>query len=257
MPTIAFRPRSPSEIVDAAFQLLRRDYLKFVTLMAIAYIPWLIVLTALRRTFGYDPTGATPPDLTLLMLSLGGSMIWYSVVNAALIVAASDSYLGRDVDVGRALREVLPRFWPVLVSAMAKWLAVMFGTMLLIVPGFYFYAKYFAVPATVVIEKLGAMAGLRRAGELSKGEKGKILKTMLLAFAIIIVFSFVTGVLAAVFPSNPMLVEAASIVVTILIYPLVALTETLLYYDLRMRREGYDIELMAQELGRASEQPAF
>ena len=36
---------------------------------------------------------------------------------------------------------------------------------------------------------------------------------------------------------------------TILAYPVVAITETLLYYDARIQSEGLDIELMAGELG--------
>ena len=38
-------------------------------------------------------------------------------------------------------------------------------------------------------------------------------------------------------------------IVQILLYPVLAVTVTLLYYDLRIRKEGFDIEMMASELG--------
>ena len=41
-------------------------------------------------------------------------------------------------------------------------------------------------------------------------------------------------------------------VVTVLVYPVIAITEALLYYDARIQSEGLDIELMADDLGLAS-----
>ena len=37
--------------------------------------------------------------------------------------------------------------------------------------------------------------------------------------------------------------------VIIPIYPLLAVVSTLLYYDLRIRKEGFDLEIMSRELG--------
>jgi len=37
-------------------------------------------------------------------------------------------------------------------------------------------------------------------------------------------------------------------VVTIMVYPVVAITQALLYYDTRIKSEGLDIELMASAL---------
>ena len=35
----------------------------------------------------------------------------------------------------------------------------------------------------------------------------------------------------------------------IFLYPLIPIVQTLLYYDARIRKEGYDLELMAEGLG--------
>ena len=49
--------------------------------------------------------------------------------------------------------------------------------------------------------------------------------------------------------SNSFVVQAvAGAFYTILAYPVIAITETLLYYDARIQSEGLDIELMALEL---------
>ena len=49
----------------------------------------------------------------------------------------------------------------------------------------------------------------------------------------------------------------------VFVYPLLPVTMTVLYYDARIRREGYDIDLLERELGEPSagatspEQPAY
>ena len=45
---------------------------------------------------------------------------------------------------------------------------------------------------------------------------------------------------------------------TILVYPVVAITEALLYFDTRIKNEGFDIELMAGALdgGGVAREPA-
>ena len=40
-----------------------------------------------------------------------------------------------------------------------------------------------------------------------------------------------------------------SAILIIPIYPLLAVVSTLLYYDLRIRKEGFDLEVMSRELG--------
>jgi hypothetical protein len=59
MPAPVLRPRSPSEIVDAAFQILRAHYASFVTCSAIAYAPVLLVRLVVlgdpSRFLGTDP----------------------------------------------------------------------------------------------------------------------------------------------------------------------------------------------------------
>jgi hypothetical protein len=251
--TTYYRPRSVSELVDAAFQLLRRDYMQYVMLMAIAYVPWLVILMAtglLTATPG-DGAGVT----SILVMGLG-AMIWFSLIDAVMIDAVSSSYLGGRVDIAGSFRRVSGRFGHVLAAVIAKALMVFVGLMFLIVPGLYFLAKYFAVPATIVLEERGAGEGLGRSSTLSEGLKGHVLKTLVLVWGIYVALSFAVGVLggaAAVFSQSATLLIVFTQVVNaafrIFLYPLIPIVQTLLYYDARIRKEGYDLELMAQGLG--------
>ena len=93
-----------------------------------------------------------------------------------------------------------------------------------------------------------------------RGRSVAFLGTLLLTGLIVLVVQFLVGfALAFVIPgirTNPNAATLVSYVVGIFIYPLVTVVITLLYYDLRIRKEGFDLENMAKELGFASPAPA-
>lgn len=264
---LPFRPRSVSELVDAAFQVLRRGYVQFVTIMGIAYIPWLIVTMVVTRTMvlGAGTTTSLGRGFAATMALGFGGLIWFSLIDGAMTVAASESYLGRPVDVGGAFQRALSRIGALIAVAVLRALAVTLGFVLFIVPGFYFLARYFGGPVVVMLEQRGAVDALGRSSELTRGVKGHVLKTLLLVWTIYIVLSIAVGAISGAFsaaapgasPVALALSQIASAIFTILTYPIIAIVQTLLYYDLRIRKEGYDIELMAQELGGGGQQPAY
>src|SRR6476619_1646466 len=112
MPTSsALRPRSPSEIVDAAFQILRAHYAKFVMCAAIAYVPILILKLALIG----DPTailasGDVARAGSLFMRYLTTtlvSVLTFSLMGAVLVTCTAQAYMGEEVDVGVAVRRMV------------------------------------------------------------------------------------------------------------------------------------------------------
>src|SRR5215212_5581400 len=114
----ALRPRSPSELVDAAFQILRAHYPQFVMCSALAYLPWLVV----QLVWYSDPARlATIAPAVSVAFGLG---IWlvFALMGAVLVVCASQAYLGERVDVGDALRRTLPRLPLVMVGAVLRYL---------------------------------------------------------------------------------------------------------------------------------------
>src|SRR3954470_24409624 len=127
MPSLALRPRSPSELVDAAFQVLRAHYPQFVMCSAIAYLPWLI--TDIVRAS--DPASLAIPDLgrTLLL----GLVMWlsFAVMNSVLIACAAQAYLGDPIHVASAVRKAVVRAPAVLVGATLRFLLIGFAFLFL------------------------------------------------------------------------------------------------------------------------------
>lgn len=256
---VPYRPRSASELVDATVQLMRGDYLQYVMLMGIAYVPWLFVLLLVGNIGTMEGT----PSLAAVASFLA-AMLWFTLIDGVMTVAASERYLGREVDVPAALRHAAGRVGPLLYASLIKWVGIIIGIVLLIAPGVYLLARFFAASQVVMLEGLGGSAALTRSSQLSEGLKGHILKALFLL--IIIYFGLEIGwamVLGAIFGGQPtegvMMLgqQLLSVIFTVLVYPFLSIGQTLLYYDVRIRREGYDLELMARELDAAgSGQPA-
>ena len=99
---------------------------------------------------------------------------------------------------------------------------------------------------------------MSRSKALAAGNLDKIFSVgflvLLIAIAINIPFSFIGGVLGGmIFAQNATLLlltsQLVGIIGQIIIVPIGAIAYILLYYDLRIRKEGFDLEMLANNIG--------
>jgi hypothetical protein len=182
------------------------------------------------------------------------SYLLQTVASAAVVLLVSESYLGRKTDVGAALRTVASRFGAIFAAGIMQGIIVGIGFLLLIVPGFIFGAWAFAMTTVVVVEDRSSGEAFSRSRELARGYVGRIIGTLVLAWAVFLFLAIALGglvglVFGAVAGSESVLSKVFGDVIVALIYPLLAVVTTLLYYDMRIRKEGFDLEMMAREIG--------
>jgi hypothetical protein len=264
MSDIPLRARSATEIIDAAFQLMRQRGLQFILVSALAYAPWLVIqLIFLRGTLTATP--GTTPQIADFVLSSIGSFIVYSLMTGAIMKLASRIYLGgAPGEIGDALRDVMPRVPAIIGGTFLRTLIVMLaalpmllafihplfavvGVISFIVGGMYLFASYLPVTAIIVLEDRSVIDSLTRSAALTRNRKRHILATYILMLLILSVLSVGIVMLMTLLGAGVWGAIAMSIF-TVVIYPVVSLIEMLIYYDLRIRNEGYDIEVMAGAL---------
>lgn len=144
-------------------------------------------------------------------------------------------------------------------------LVVLLGLAVVAAPALWIWVRlYYAMPL-VVLERLGSFQALSRSWRLSQGAWWRTFGYWLLALLIVFVVNLILGLPFGIFLGLDILpygdygvvvTAAISYVVTVLVYaltqPFVAGVNTLLYLDLRMRREGLDLQLQqAAQQGRA------
>lgn len=243
MTEVRLRARSVSELVDAAFALYRRDGSQYIMLMAIAALPQLVAGLILRpgASFGLGTS-------VLLLITTLASAFTYTMGAAAITKLGAAVYLGEPREVDAALRSVIPKVMSILLAGFLKALLYFVGVLFFLVGEFYVAARFFAVTSTIVLEDASVGTAFSRSSELSLGRKGHIFATLLLVYVIYFLLAFCIGFVAALSRSS-VVATVASTAFSIVAYPIVGLTSMLLYYDCRIRNEGFDIERMAAEIG--------
>ncbi len=245
--TSDFRPRSNSELLDAAFEIYRRHFLVLMAVSVFAAIP-----TAIAAYVGENGILLQSTDVLLnsLLVRLAGLLL-SPFVTGAIACVTSAAYLGQQVDLGQIARMVFQRPVRLFVTTLSAAFLIGLGLVFFIVPGFIFYKRYFAVLPVVLFERLGTGATLKRSRELSNGSGSRIFGLIGAVFLFsILVSAFLGGMIGSI--THGAARAVGELMTYTIITPFSTIAATLLYYDIRIRKEGYDIELMAQALPGAS-----
>jgi len=238
MESIALRPRKPTEIVDAAIEVYRRNPVHFMLLTTMVHAPWLILQLIVL--------GNAPPTAEIATQGLIGlgTVVSYFLMSAVVVQMASDLYLGHETDAFEAFRRVGWKLPATFVVSFIQGFLIVFGFVLLVVPAAYWSALYFAAIPVIVLERKGLFESFGRSSQLSKGLKLHILSTLGLVFIIRIAVTLGATFVVTVVP-NFAAQRVLSALVSIIVYPIAGISDALIYYDARIRREGFDIEMMA------------
>lgn len=244
MSDITLRPRGATEIVDAAFALYRRNPGALIMLAAIGNVPALLV----ALLSGIDPE---KPDFGIAFwVTMAVGIVSTAFGHAMITRVGSALYLGGRIDVAEAVRSTLPRLPAIIIATLITSVTFFIGFLFLFAPGLYVLARWFAVIPAIVLDDNGPFAAISRSGALSKGRKWHVLGTIVMVFGMYLTVSFGLS-FALSSTGNFVLTQVVSTLYAILAYPIVALCITLLYYDARIRAEGFDVEYMTSTLGAA------
>ncbi len=255
MTSATLRPLSIGEILDTSFQLYRRY---FVTLATIG-----VVCTAIPLMLDVyvEASGGRLGHVALAMFSALLLMVLNSVATAATVFVVSEGYLGREVGAGEGLQLAAPFVGRLIVAQILYSILAFFGTLLFIIPGLIVLVGMSLTAPALVVENLPtSIAALGRSWALTKGARWKLVGIFIPLFLLLAVpmigITVVVGVLAAIIGLDPsgnsagvgVLGAAFAGLVQMLVYPLFNCAVTIAYYDQRIRKEGFDLELLASRL---------
>lgn len=241
MANYELRSLSFGEVLDGAFAIYREH---FATLIAVAVVcigaP--TVMMAYVEVAGGVVERPAMWFVAWLLSALGGL-----VATAGTIWVISEAYLGREPMMADALSFAMNKIGKLLAAGIAKYLVVFVGFLLLIVPGIILLLGYAVVAQVVVLERVSATASLRRSWELTSGYKTRALGLAIVLWMILLVPSMAAGILFMLVPQS--VVQIGALLVQVLLYPVMPCAFTLYYYDLRVRKEAFDLEYLSRELG--------
>jgi hypothetical protein len=252
------------EILDAAFNLYRRHWKQYMAIVAVLIVPFEFLQGLVSRAVAHpfmlngrvfiEHRDVAPLTVVGIVFGLASYLIVTPLLEAALVQAVGDGYMGERPDVGRAFATARARMWSVLLVVFLAGLATVGGFVLLVIPGIIFYTRFLFSPAVVVLEGARGREAMRRSWRLVKGRTGRILLTVFLAGLLVgVIGGFLTlpaGLIAARLKEGWILRTIVVAIVSVLTTPFVSIVRVLLYFDQRVRKEGLDLAIMAQELAR-------
>jgi len=205
------------------------------------------------------PAAPTPQQaITMLGFLVVGMVLLlfgYQISQGALFKSVSESYLDREVSVGEAYRFALPKIWSILGASILVGIITMLGACACIVPGIIFALWFCLTVPAIIAEDQGALGALSRSKALVAGNLGKALLIVFLAGLITSICSWVfqfAGKLLAVGTLHAGAAMPAAVIESLfgvagqaLATPFAAASMVLFYYDLRIRKEGFDLEMLA------------
>lgn len=243
------RPMEYGDLLDETFDLYKKNFLLFAGIAAVLHLPMSMIL----YTAGYD---------TQRFGSILTNLIDFVVMGAASWAVAK-IYLGGTTTIMGAYKAVLPRALPLIVTMVLGYIAFGVGILLLVIPGILVLTALMLLPPVVVLEEQGGFAALNRCWQLSKGHRLRIFVIGIITLIIISIISSVLlapiilvsgigfggspagGIIGALFGLCAGLAQA-------LATPIQAIVFILVYYDIRVRKEAFDLELLAQSIGEAA-----
>ena len=261
-----YEPKDCGEIIDLTIRFFIKRFSDYAYITYAVFLP-LTAIMGIVFTISPGIKGQKDPVILSLFYLIAGmfsAAITIIFVGAA-IKYTSETFLGNKITHKDAFRYSL-KIYPhmtltlMLVSAIIGIPGVLtfllliygktiFGTipdfiisMTMLLGGAYCFYCFTMVPYVLIIENKTGIQALKRSFELFRSGKNASSKVVVMPLFI----NSLTSVLT-VFAS---FVPIVGILLVYLFLPITIITMTLVYYDIRMRYEGLDLLLIAEEMER-------
>jgi len=272
---LRLRPLEIGDVLDETFRMYRRHFFLLAGVSVAFSIPLAAVAGYGFFAFYTDlinqTTSDNPPDfstfapsLTALGLGMLINLVLLPLLYGAVSFAVCESSLGRPVTLWGALRGALRRYLQVAAFLL---LIFLMGIAFCLFPlWIWILVGWVAVLPIMFIENTGLVAAMGRSWQLVQGRWWRTFFILLLVFVLNYVvslaleaFLYLGQILLSIFLSpyiSLALYEAGAIVVSALIIPILQIAIVLIYFDLRVRKEGLDLFQLAQRVEALPPAPA-
>ena len=271
MDPAGLRPLGIGEIIDVAIKVYRARFGVLVKSVAIVLAPVFALSALIRISFPagddlFEETqpGATPEfDIDELWPFIAGTLLIVvlaylasQIATGACFKAISGAYLDEEAGWQDSLRFARSKLGSLVWLSFLTGLGVIVGLVLCVVPGIYLWVAWSVAAPVLLLEDVRGWKAMKRSRRLVKGRFWS-------TFAVVLLMAILTGIVQAVFvgilagvvsvSGNEVAVAIADAIGQtasgVLTTPLSAAVLTVLYFDLRVRKEGFDLELLSRRMG--------
>lgn len=276
--------RGVMDVLGDTFSIYWRHIRNFIILVAVIQVP----IAAIELLLSLVAPNSDGVLVGVSVIDAMASMLVYG----AMVFAVGQHLLADDVSVERSYVRVVWRIVSVAIPALIvgalfaalMWQAISIqgvveptttetmetevalsallgaGIVIAVMVALLIFTIYLvAIMPAIIVEGYRSTSAFRRASELLRGSKLRVLGHLLIyGFVVLGLFfalSIPSFILGAAISGETQSFAASAVgivlnrIVSILIAPVTFIATTLLYYDLRIRKENYDMERLSEEMG--------
>ena len=263
---LRLRPLEIGDLLDEMFRMYRRHFLLFAGISVLLAVPEAALfglgygsLLAAQQVGG---TGGLAGFFGALGLALLVALAILPFTHSAVVYAACESAMGRPVTAGGIVRGVGRRYFPLLAywllfNVYTAYLAAILCVAPLILWTWGFVGWFVVVPA-MFVENIGLGAAFSRSWSLVQGRWWRTFLILFLLIVLWLVVDFGLGAFVSLGQAllglfvSPFVATAVAAaggqLVSALVNPIMQIAVVLVYFDLRVRKEGLDLFQMAYRL---------
>jgi len=259
------RPLDLGQTLDVAIKLVRSRAASFMLAVLVVVVPIevLSVFITTSTTVEYDVAGEAVYDdegayvagqAAIALLGGAGALL----STAACLKLVAEGYLGRPASAAASLAFAARRGPALVALTLVTFVGLAFAFVALIVPGIWLAVAWSLAYPALLVERLGVIGSLRRSFRLVKGHWWRTCGVLLVAYILMTVVTLaliaVAVGLIAVFMDGSsfgatLLEAAVNVLAGLITTPLLAAVIGVVYFDLRVRKEGFDLAVLAEHIG--------
>jgi len=265
MYSLPTEPGSIGHTLDAGFKLYFVSFKRVLGLGILAILSVAVPIFAASLMFAISAPEGQKPDVAafvLLGVAVAGAIIFYLWFYLAALCRIGGIAYGQDLSFRACMATGLRRLFPVVVASILYGLALMGGFVLLIIPGFIVWLTLAFYALCIVLEGDGILESLRHSHRLVWGNWWR---TATIGTVVLVVYYVVSLSIEVPFMvvehvlSDPesgegsKLLEAllsmtGSILSGVITFPLMTSVFIVVFHDLKLRKEGQDLEARVEAL---------
>ncbi len=242
--SIYLKEHSFGEIIRNTFSLYFKNFLRIVFAYFLLVYPFQILTTV----------GVLTETIPLVIIGVLLTFIGTFFGMAVVTLLVSDLCLGNEPSLKRYFKRSFGAMLGKLIATeLLEILIIGIGLILLVVPGIIFTLWFLFAVSIVVLEDQRAVKALKRSKALGKGFHMRNFGILFVMFVIsLVIGGILGGTIGTVILSTlgPDTFQLFIDFIQTVFAPLGVCAAVLMYYDLRVRKEAYNSEVLDEELRR-------
>jgi hypothetical protein len=238
------RRLSFAETFRETFNLYFDNFKPLFLIALISSIPVILV----SRDFNVDATLNEAEQQVMMLRALFWFLIFIAVntmSTALMIEFISKKYLKQHQTFDRYIKNVLPFILPIMGLAIVGAIMVGLGLFLFVIPGVYFALALSVSSQVLIVERKRVFQSIQRSFDLTRGYKTEIFGYLLVLFLISFAIGLLSGQLLNLLENMQVSSQLQLLIehlVQVLIAPIGACLFILVYFNLRIEKEGFTRE---------------